>query len=81
MSLEDIRLGNLRRKIIQHLPFGEKLWLILCLSKNILSGPEKVGFFGWDMFTPHSTPWNGEDKVSRDFNDVNNNFLELVAKQ
>jgi len=53
--------------------------LVLCMAKNIFTFPGVVGFAGWDMFTSHSPPWDGEDKISRDFNEVNNKFLELVS--
>ena len=77
------KLKKLRRKIIHSLPFGESLWQILCLAKNIFkaarSHPGEVGFFGWDMFTPNSPPWAGDDKVSRDFNITINALAELVG--
>ena len=40
-----------------------------------------VGFFGWDMYTPHSPPWTREDKVSQTFNIQNSELLELLYSE
>lgn len=71
-------MGVLRRKIIESMPLGDKLWLALRVAKKIFTSPKGVGFFGWDMFTPHSPPWAGADKVSVNFNNANSDLLELV---
>ena len=36
------------------------------------------GFLGWDMYTHAVPPWIGDDKTSRDFNEVHNDFMELI---
>lgn len=71
-------MGVLRRKIVESMPLGEKLWLALRVTKKIFTSPKDVGFFGWDMFTPHSPPWAGADKVSQNFNNTNSDLLELI---
>ena len=77
-------MSGLLRKLTLSLPMGKKIWVVLCLAKNIFFNENslgKVGFFGWDMYTPHDLPWHGEDKISRNFNQVHSNFLELINQK
>lgn len=67
-----------RRKFVESLPLGKKLWLALRVVKKIFTLPNDVGFFGWDMFTPHSPPWAGDDLMSENFNKANEELLDLV---
>ena len=66
-------MGILKRKIIESLPFGKSTWLLMCILKNIIRTAkpypteQELGFFGWDMYTPHCPPWIGESKVSNNF--------------
>lgn len=74
-------MGVLRRKFIKSMPLGDKLWLALRVVKTIFALPKDVGFFGWDMFTPHSPPWVGDSLVSVNFNKANSDLLDLVSSR
>ena len=56
----------------------EKLRMALGVAKTIYTSRDKYGWFGWHMFTLATPPWIGEDKTSRDFNKVHNNFIKSV---
>ncbi|HCK04272.1 MAG TPA: hypothetical protein DHV86_05875 [Methylophilaceae bacterium] len=74
-------MSAFRRKFIESLPLGKKIWLALRVVKKIFILPKDVGFFGWDMFTPHSPPWAGDDLISKNFNRANEELLDLVASK
>ncbi len=74
-------MGVLQRKFIKSLPLGEKLWLALRLVKTIFALPKDIGFFGWDMFTPHSPPWEGDSWMSVNFNKANRDLLDLAKSR
>lgn len=75
---------SLKIKLSECLPFGKILLMIARVGKNIFQIAKLfptevgVGFFGWDMYTPHSPPWTRENKVSQTFNIQNSELLELI---
>ena len=78
---------SLKMKLSERLPFVKILLMIARIGKNIFQIEKLfptevgVGFFGWDMYTPHSPPWTREDKVAQTFNIQNSELLELIYSE
>lgn len=78
---------SLKTRLSELVPFGKILLMIARIGKNIFQIEKLfptevgVGFFGWDMYTPHSPPWKRKDKTSQNFNMQNSKLLELLYSE